>query len=433
MWEDIESTDTVSLVARCSQMEYEDLLNDLSNDYDLPQPDIVQAKELEPFHGLFRLFLVQDAEIITLCLAAIRTLARETEGIFTREEMDQKLSYLKPSTRSKVIRVIQKYNWVTSNGIRYEFSERVRTLIMFMFGALTRSEDNFAQDIAVSFAISDLDDITGANEEASRENFEAAIGTLRKIRSQFIRVLEQRSAIEARKLLNRCKNIRESMESIENNLRKHNRTSYKYTLTTEIQAICAEIIRLSQELLTFIQQDIQANARSFGQYLTPEQVEEFLSEASPDLLARIMKKRFSSPIKPLFIKKEDLMKRAVDYLQNKPELQELTPPPPTAEIIKRDVSITRQEGPANDFYIELIARLNQKSSLPLQEAILAETYGGSIYRTGLLVTVRSDLSEHPNKQQFDLKMNGAIIDLIDGPIKQISSAKVELVDSEKQY
>jgi hypothetical protein len=80
--------------------------------------------------------------------------------------------------------------------------------------------------------------------------------------------------------------------------------------------------------------------------------------------------------------------------------------------------------------MELIARLNQKSSLPLQEAILAETYGEALYRTGLLVTVRSDLSEQPHKQVFDLKMDGSIIELVNGPIKLISSAKVELVDSE---
>lgn len=49
-------------------------------------------------------------------------------------------------------------------------------------------------------------------------------------------------------------------------------------------------MRLSQELHEFIQQDIQANARSFGQYLTPEQVEEFLHEAPLDLLAGLIQR-----------------------------------------------------------------------------------------------------------------------------------------------
>jgi hypothetical protein len=398
---------------------------DLKNDYDLPQDDIVKAKEIEKYHELFRLFITRDTEKITLCLAAVRTLARETDGIFSKEDMDRVLSYLNTDTRAYVIKRIVKYGWIVSNGIRYQFPERMRHMMIFLFGAFIGGGDSFNREIAVSLAVSDLDEVAGSDEETSANNLQIAFGTLRSIKAQFISSLEQRSPVEARKLLIRSRDIHEAMEKIEDRLKKVNRNSYQYTQTTEIRVISAEIMRLSQELHEFIQQDIQANARSFGQYLTPEQVEEFLHTAPLELLTRLVQNNFSSPLKPQFLSQEELLRRGSNYLENKPETQELTPPPPITEIIERHFEAINSEGAINLFYKELMIKLIQNSPIPLHKVVIKNNFGETLFRTGLLTTLRYEIEEELDKKTFEINLDDTIIELEEGFIKSITKGVVE--------
>ncbi len=404
--------------------------DELEQDYNLGHSDIKVAKEIEPLHNLFKLFSLRNPEMITLCLAAVRTLARETNGIFSREEMDHALSYLTQSTRLKVINKILYYNWIVSNGIKYEFPENLRYMMMFLFGPLAQSSDSFKRDIELSFAISDLDEVAGSNDETAETNLQVAFGTLRRIRSQFLNVLEQKSPMEAQKLLVRSKDIHTAMNDAEAHLRERNRESYNYSQTTELRDISSEIIRLSQELHVFIQQDIQANARSFGQYLTPEQIEEFLQKASVERLARLINNRFASPLKPFFLAKEELERRGIGYLEHKPEKQEPTPPPPVVPIVKREAVINNQEGSANSFYRELMTRLSVDPTIPLHNAVVKNNFGESLFRTGLLVAIKHELSEEPERVQFNLTLEGIIEQLAAGPVQEITRGVVELI-SEK--
>lgn len=394
-------------------------------DYNLPHTDIIKAKEIEKYHELFRLFITRDKEKITLCLAAVRSLARETDGIFSKEEMDHVLGYLNIDTRNQVIKTIVKYGWIISNGVRYQFPEKTRYMLMFLFTVFVGEVDSFNREIALSLAVNDLDEIVGVDEETSAESLQIAFGTLRRIKTEFINCLEQRSPVEGRNLLIKGKDFHETIVKIENRLKKINKNSYHYTQTTEVRGLLAEIMRLSQELHEFIQQDIQANARSFGQYLTPEQVEEFLHEAPLDLLAGLIQKNYSSPRKPSFLSREELNRKAVNYLENKSEKQELSPPPPITEIVERNYEETNSEGASNLFHKEIMSKLMSDFVIPLNDVVIKNSYGETVFRTGLLTTLKNDLSG-TSEDLFDINLNDCILEINEGFIKNITEGEIRL-------
>lgn len=150
----------------------------------------------------------------------MRTLARETDGIFSKEEMDQVLGYLNTDTRNQVIKTIVKYGWIISNGVRYQFPERTRYMLMFLFTVFVGEVDSFNREIALSLAVNDLDEIVGVDEETSAESLQIAFGTLRRIKTEFINCLEQRSPVEGRNLLIKGKDFHETIGKIEDRLKK---------------------------------------------------------------------------------------------------------------------------------------------------------------------------------------------------------------------
>jgi hypothetical protein len=339
--------------------------------------------------------------------------------------MDQVLGYLNTDTRNQVIKTIVKYGWIISNGVRYQFPERTRYMLMFLFTVFVGEVDSFNREIALSLAVNDLDEIVGVDEETSAESLQIAFGTLRRIKTEFINCLEQRSPVEGRNLLIKGKDFHETIGKIEDRLKKINKNSYHYTQTTEVRGLLAEIMRLSQELHEFIQQDIQANARSFGQYLTPEQVEEFLHEAPLDLLAGLIQKNYSSPRKPSFLSREELNRKAVNYLENKSEKQELTPPPPITEIVERRYEETNFEGASNLFHKEIMSKLMSDSVIPLHDVVIKNNYGETVFRTGLLTTLKNDLSG-TSEDLFDINLKDYIIEINEGFIKNITEGDIRL-------
>ena len=115
----------------------------LENDYYLSQIDIRQAKIIEPYYDLFRIFNKKSIQIITLCLAGIRTLLRNTDSVFNKEEMNEALSHLSQKTGNKIFYELQENGWIINNGLRYEIPERVRMLTLFLHTVLTFEEQDF--------------------------------------------------------------------------------------------------------------------------------------------------------------------------------------------------------------------------------------------------------------------------------------------------
>lgn len=233
----------------------------------------------------------------------------------------------------------------------------------------------------------------------------------------------KKSAAEANRMLAKSAEVRAVIEKITKRLKEKNRESYKYTLTTEVFRLRAEIIRMYQELLTFINQDIQANAKSFGRYLTPEQINDFLDKAPTEMLAKLTRRRFSSAIQPSFVTKDEIMTKGSAYLQRKSTTPELSSPP-TAEIKRIDVTVNIQEGAAVQFYRELLAKLDIQSPIPLKEVIIKDTFGESLYHAGLLVTVRRELADFPDKRQIDIHLNNKLLAVNNGPVELITDGQV---------
>jgi len=403
----------------------------IKESYIFEHRDVLKAKEIERYHSLFKLFMTRDKEKITLCIAAVRTLLRETDGIFSREEMESSLDYLNSETKVYVIRTIIKYGWITNNGVRYQVPERVRHMMMFFFSVFVGESDSFGQEIDVSLAVSDLDEVVGTDEESASQSLQIAFGTLKRIKMEFKNCVEQKSSSEAKNLLMKGKGFNETMRKVDIKLNEINRKSYRYTQTTEVRKTMAEIMRLSQELHEFIQQDIQANARSFGQYLTPEQVEEFLHEAPLERLAGLSEKNFSSPRKPSFLSREELYRRGFGYLENKAETQELTQAPPIVEIVERTFKEINSNSASDMFYKEIIYRLNEQSTIPLHSLVIKNNFGETIFRTGLLTTLRNELKSN-EEIIFEISLKDNILELPEGFLKNITDGYVEFIGNIKK-
>ncbi|MEW9123842.1 MAG: hypothetical protein AB2421_14115 [Thermotaleaceae bacterium] len=404
-------------------------IEDNKNESYLFHPHILQARNLEKYYDLFKVFSMHNNETITLCLAAFKTLICETPGIFTKESAFEALNYLSSDMKNEVFSKLLKYHWIVSNGIRYEIPTHARALSMFFSTTFNNENSNDEKDINLSFALTDFDDIAGSDEDIAQSNLQGAIGLLKQKKAEMEQALEQKSPALIKKIAYEGDILR-ALQGVEKRFKKRNLKKYMYSLTTEVLGLSADINALYHKIIEYMLLEIQANARAFGKYLNPEQVDEFIEKVSIDFLSNLVKKRFASPRIVFHISKEEILQRGIAYLQRKPEIQEPAPPPPIAEIEKRQVVVSNAEGDINAFYRELLFSLERKPVIPLPEVVVKNTFGQSLYRTGLLVTIRNELSLTPSKQQFELQLEGKIEILEKGPVELITYGVVKLKDAE---
>lgn len=401
----------------------------LNKDFEGLNDDLIQAKKIAPFFKFLKLFSLSNDETLTLCIAAFRTLAAKTEGFFSREQMYKVLSYLEPKTASRIFELLHKYEWITNNGISYEIPDKVRYFGMFLISTLSDTEENYAKMIAVPTLMSELDDLVGSDEETSNSNIYLLIGSLKKVKSELESVLEQRSTEAAREALNKSQNIRLQIENIYRRMKSRNKNKYQFVITTLVHEVCAEIIYLHQELLNFIHDDIQANAKSFGEYLTPEQVSEALHKFSVKEMSEIIQNNFASLHESNFISKKEFETKALDFLERKIEYRGPTPPPPIVEIKKREVLIKQEETDASKFYSGIFGNIKENCEIPLKEVIIGENYGESIYRAGLLVTCRHDIDSIVSNNSFEILNDRILEEIKEGPVKKLSKGKIIVIKS----
>lgn len=188
--------------------------NNDSSVYNINHQFIEQSLKMKPFFKLFKLFVLQDEELIMLCLAAIRAIASETKGFFSREEVFEILEFMEMDTAKKVFKKLEQYEWITNNGIRYELPNRVRYLSMFMLTTLSESEENYSKMIAVPTVMSELDDAMESDRDIDISNVNVIIGALNKVKMELQGVLEQRSAEAARISLIKSQDVKSQTERV---------------------------------------------------------------------------------------------------------------------------------------------------------------------------------------------------------------------------
>lgn len=397
-----------------------------TKNYDSTNDFYEEAAKIEPYFKVFKLFSIKDNDVIKLCISSIRILAINTQGYFSRNEALKELSFMDMDLAKKIFSYLEKYEWIVSNGVNYELPDKIRYFAMFVISALSTRNENYDQMLAVPLLMSELDEVLDSTEEISISNIKVLIGALGKVKLELKNVLEQKNTESARIALMKSGNVRTQIDNIQKVIKRKNKKKYQYIITNMVQSICADIINLHQDLLSFIHDDIQANSKSFGKYLTPEQITEFLHKCSIEKMSLIIEQSFSSPHKVMLITKAELEKRGGDYLIRKIEFQEATQPPPIAEIEKRKVTVSNNDSDTNKFYEELFSDKENDYEIPIKDLVVKGTYGNSLYRAGLLIILKQDIKLLDESKEILITNNGYTETLPDGPVRRITSGIVNI-------
>lgn len=403
-----------------------------TNNYDTTNQFYEVASKIEPFFKVFKLFSIKDDEIIKLCISAIRILAINTQGYFTRNEAIKELSFMNIDLAKKVFGYLERYEWIINNGVNYELPDKIRYFDMFVVSVLSNGHENYNQALAVPLAMSELDEVLESSEEISVSNIKVLIGALDKVKLELKSVLEQKNTESARMALRKSVNVRIQIDNIQKAIKRKNKKKYQYIITNMVQSICAEIINLHQDLLSFIHDDIQANSKSFGKYLTPEQIAEFLHKCSMERMSSLVEKNFSSPHQLTLITKAELERRGGDYLTRKIEFQEATQPPPVVEIEKRKISVDNNDSDIIKFYDELFLNHEEDYKVPLKDIVVSETYGSSLYRAGLLIIMKQDIKLLDESKYISIINNRHTETLPNGPVRKVTSGIVNIGVGKKE-
>lgn len=397
-----------------------------TNNYDRANQFYEEATKIEPYFKVFKLFSIKDDDIIKLCISSIRILAINTQGYFTRNEAIKELSFMDIDLAKKIFNYLEKYEWIVNNGVNYELPDKIRYFAMFVISALSTRNENYDQMLAVPLLMSELDEVLDSTEEISISNIKVLIGALGKVKSELKSVLEQKNTESARTALMKSGNVRTQIDNIQKVIKRKNKRKYRYIITNMVQSICADIINLHQDLLSFIHDDIQANSKSFGKYLTPEQIAEFLHKCSIEKMSLTIEQSFSSPHQVMLITKAELESRGGDYLTRKIEFQEATQPPQVAEIEKRKVIVSNNDSDINKFYEELFSDKENDYEIPIKDLVVKGTYGNSLYRAGLLIILKQDIKLLDESKDILITNNGCTETLPSGPVRRITSGIVNI-------
>lgn len=120
-------------------------------EYDFNHPDVQAAIKIEPYHGLFEIFNIQDTEMITLVLAATVTITKNL-GVFSKDEIYTELNYMSKEKKKKVVDYLIKRNWIIFNGVDFEVPDRVKSFIKFLFTSLVRGDISISDNISLILA-----------------------------------------------------------------------------------------------------------------------------------------------------------------------------------------------------------------------------------------------------------------------------------------
>lgn len=397
-----------------------------TKNYDSSNEFYEEATKIEPYFKVFKLFSIKDNDVIKLCISSIRILAINTQGYFSRNEALKELSFMDIDLAKKIFSYLEKYEWIVSNGVNYELPDKIRYFAMFVISALSTRNENYDQMLAVPLLMSELDEVLDSTEEISISNIKVLIGALGKVKLELKSVLQQKNTESARIALMKSANVRTQIDNIQKVIKRKNKKKYQYIITNMVQSICADIINLHQDLLSFIHDDIQANSKSFGKYLTPEQITEFLHKCSIEKMSLIIEQSFSSPHQVVLITKAELERRGGDYLTRKIEYQEATQPPPIAEIEKRKVTVSNNDSDINKFYEELFSDKENDYEIPIKDLVVKGTYGNSLYRAGLLIILKQDIKLLDESKNILITNNGCTETLPNGPVRRITSGIVNI-------
>ncbi|RED51782.1 hypothetical protein DFP98_16311 [Cohnella phaseoli] len=395
-------------------------------DYNLNKDDIIDAKKIEPYYKMFGVFNLKDPKMTTLVLAAARTISRQG-GILTRSELDGLLNYMQKSTRNKVIKNLLKYEWVIFNGIDYQMPGRIVSLLTHgLFGSIIRGEMNFAQEILLVGNEADISDLYNLDQETVEKNFDIHMSQLKDIRDKIERMIQKRSKKDIREIIQTSPTILNAIDELRKKMRRRSDFSGSFQKRNEFYEVCGQITALVAQTLDTARENLLQDVSAIGKYFDPEKMEEFLKEASFDYLANLAIKYFSAPKQTPQISEETVVYKTKSFFMQVPGETIEVPPPPVIEFEEEEIIFERKDNPLELLYHELVFKLKERQSAPLDEVLFTESdsFGIAMYRTGQTVKLISNL-QAPDIAKveilgLDVKDNMKLLN--NGPVEEITES-----------
>ncbi|AIF53530.1 hypothetical protein [Pelosinus sp. UFO1] len=365
-------------------------------DYELNQPDITAAKKLEEHYALFDIFKIRDTQLVTLILAAARTLAGKF-GTMTNSEIDSALSYMKKQTRVQVIKHLRDAGWLQYNGVDFEMPDRARSLVHFMFTSLPRGDMSFSQSLRLDEHEAGSGSFYNLDED-EKENlyFLRLLSGLRNKCDDMQRILQKKDRRRIWKIFHEGQEIIAEVSRLRKNLKKSHLNIFSnsekefeiHTLLSQMIDLVSQIVRMGQEL-------VSENSKSIGEFITPDMLDDYLRNASVELLSGLTRDTFASLKQVSQLREETIETKTLSLLNDQPEeIIEITPPPEIVDFIEEEFIIEKVKNPLELLYHEIAAKMRDVDCTALDELLFdhGDKFGIALYRTGQAVQLTHELS-----------------------------------------
>ena len=403
------------------------------DDYDSSHDHIVAAKKLEPYYPLFEVFRTRDTKMVTLILAAARTIY-ETLGTFSYFELDQALSYLHKKNRQQVIDHLRKSQWIEYNGVDYEMSDRVKSFIYFIFTSLDRNDLSISQTIDLSLAEAEMSSMYNYSEDVTEELYVGKLfSALTNQNDRLNRIIHKRDRQQIWKIVTsrEGKDIVKSIKTIQKKMRDtHSGAFTSLQKQQDIHDLCSQLLNKISQLGEICNEMIGENTRSIGEYITPDMLDAYLAKASIEQLAGIAEPHFAAPKQIMQLREETIIAKATTLFNNQPDdYVETTPSPEPVSFIEEDVVSEIAGNPLDLLYHQIIVKMGIKREKDIDDLLFdnMDTFGMAVYRTGQTIKLCQEIEAKPdvkeNKITFEVKDVMKSIDY--GPVEEMNRTIVK--------
>ncbi|MTV50972.1 hypothetical protein GJ688_18815 [Heliobacillus mobilis] len=394
-------------------------------DYDITHSDVIAAKKLEPYFHMLNIFRTQDPKFMVLILAGARTIASSRAGFFSISDVDSLLTYMTKANRNKVFKYLRNHKWIVHNGLEYEMPTHIRALLSHLMSSFVRGESTIAQNIQIMIAETSVMDHYNLDETDRNEVFRAHMSGLALLRNDMERTLRKRDFKTILQLLKDSKALQKAIKDAKEIIRlKENTLSSGGIHLHRLYDIASEIGALLERLLDASIESAKNNIGAIGKSITSEDIDEFLKKTPIYKLADIAEANLPPPKQPIWLHEEQVAMRAASFLERRPEIVEPTPPPAIADLPEEDMDNERARNPLEELYQELLFKMNDIHSAPLNELLFPpdSDFGQAMHRTGQTVRLTLDLAKTKEKRDpcFVMDVSDEFTKIELGPVLEMN-------------
>ncbi|SHJ13191.1 hypothetical protein [Propionispora hippei] len=407
--------------------------NPREDDYDSSHDHIVAAKKLEPYYPLFEVFRTRDTKMVTLILAAARTIY-ETLGTFSYFELDQALGYLHKKNRHQVIDYLRRSRWIEHNGIDYEMSDRVKSFIYFIFTSLDRNDLSISQTIHLSLAEAEMSSMYNYSEDVVEDLYVGKLfSALTNQNDRLDRIIHKRDRQQIWKIVtsNEGKDIVKSIKTIQKKVRDtHSGVFASLQKQQDIHDLCSQLLNKISQLGEICNELIGENTRSIGEYITPDMLDAYLANASIEQLACIAEPYFAAPKQIMQLREETVIAKATTLFNNQPEdYVEMTPPPEPVSFIEEEVVSEIVGNPLDMLYHQIVARMGVKREKDIDDLLFEnmDKFGMAVYRTGQTIKLCQDIEATSDSRhhRISFEVKDEMKSIYYGPVEEMNRTIVK--------